>query len=429
MKKRLLYLLLSLSTAGMALVLLLLLPQSAHTAPSYDDTWQEKLDPALRTALAESPTATLSFILHFPAAADLSADSLPAGREARHAAVIARLQAVAEASQAPVLDELRGLETAGHITTYRPLWIINAIAAEGNEAALQRLATRPDISHITLDAPLQLEEWEPVPLEGELREQLSSGLPTPWGLLDARVLQAQHGLGVNGEGIVIGIMDSGVDWLHPALQGNYRGNLGGGDANHNGNWFDATNPANPDPVDPYGHGTHVAGTAVGGEGLGVAPGAKWVAVRAFDALGMTTYSIIHAAFQWLLAPAGNPALAPDVVNGSWSGPGNVPDFLPDVAALHAAGIVTIFATGNNGNAPSTIGAPASYTTTIAAAAHDMRGEVTWFSSAGPSPFTSRTKPTLTAPGARVLSALPGGVYTYPVEAGPHRQARLLTVVR
>src|SRR5690606_8816707 len=92
-------------------------------------------------------------------------------------------------------------------------------------------------------------------------------------------------------------------------------------------------------------------------------------------------------------------------------------FLPDVAALHAAGIVTIFATGNNGNAPSTIGAPASYTTTIAAAAHDMRGEVTWFSSAGPSPFTSRTKPTLTAPGARVLSARPGRVHG-PASAPP-----------
>ena len=66
-----------------------------------------------------------------------------------------------------------------------------------------------------------------------------------------------------------------------------------------------------------GHGTHTMGTMVGAGGIGVAPGAKWIAVKAFDNQGSGYDSWLHAAFQWVLAPDGDPALAPDVVNNSW----------------------------------------------------------------------------------------------------------------
>ena len=76
----------------------------------------------------------------------------------------------------------------------------------------------------------------------------------------------------------------------------------------------------------------MAGTIAGQDGIGVAPGARWLAVRTFQADGSATVSMIHRAFQWLLAPDGDPALAPDIVNGSWGGAPENRAFLEDVDA-------------------------------------------------------------------------------------------------
>ncbi len=185
-----------------------------------------------------------------------------------------------------------------------------------------------------------------------------------------------------------------------------------GSVNHAGNWFDAVDPANAFPIDPYEHGTHVTGIAVGDEGLGVAPAAEWIAVRVFDALGYSSFSILHEGFQWLLAPDGDPALAPDVVNGSWGSPQVEAAFQEDVAALVAAGIYPVFAAGNSGHNAGTIATPAAFPTAMAVGASDELGRLAWFSSAGPSNYTTGIKPEIVAPGAHVLSSMPGGVYAY-----------------
>ena len=73
-----------------------------------------------------------------------------------------------------------------------------------------------------------------------------------------------------------------------------------------------------------GHGTRTMGVMVGrdagGSGVGVAPDAQWIAVKIFDDAGSATVAGIHAGFQWLLDPDGNPATAdaPHVVNNSWT---------------------------------------------------------------------------------------------------------------
>ena len=91
---------------------------------------------------------------------------------------------------------------------------------------------------------------------------------------------------IRGEGIVVGNVDTGVDFDHPALVGKYRGNLGGGNFNHNYNWFDPTfvcGSPSTTPCDNNNHGTHTMGTMVGDDGagnqIGVAPGATWVAAK------------------------------------------------------------------------------------------------------------------------------------------------------
>ena len=114
----------------------------------------------------------------------------------------------------------------------------------------------------------------------------------------------------NGAGSVVGIFDTGVDLTHPDLFSRYRGD-------HQTSWYDPYDE-HVIPYDPHGHGTHTAGTAVGGNAggsyIGVAPGATWIAAKAWDDFGYATASALHQIFQWFLAPGGNPANAPDVVN-------------------------------------------------------------------------------------------------------------------
>src|SRR5690625_5663756 len=98
-------------------------------------------------------------------------------------------------------------------------------------------------------------------------------------------------MGVDGSGTVVASLDTGVQCDHPALKEQYRGyDSETGDVDHEYSFYDATSDGHETPVDDNGHGTHVTGTMVGHEEdgsnqIGVAPGAKWIAAKVFDAAG------------------------------------------------------------------------------------------------------------------------------------------------
>jgi len=346
----------------------------------------------------------VDFLIYMKARANLDALNLPGGKVARRNIVINSLKNAAAQSQNQILNELELLTTQGVVSSYRILWIANAIQVTGRASLLLTLSDFPGVERVVLDKPILFLD----------DDNHTAGLPPSgltWGLERIRARHVWEGLGITGSGVTVAILDSGVDWLHPDLNENYRGYAGSSAPVHVGNWFDAIDGTGT-PFDPRGHGTHVAGTAVGMNGIGVAPGAQWMAVRVLDANGFGTVGNIHAGFQWLLAPDGDPALSPEVVNNSWGSKSNIPDFLPDVIALQSAGIIPVFAAGNSGPEDGTIHSPASYPDTISVGASDDIDAIAWFSSRGPSGFTNEPKPAFVAPGTRVLSAMPGGGYSY-----------------
>ncbi len=117
-------------------------------------------------------------------------------------------------------------------------------------------------------------------------------------------------------------IDTGVQYNHPALVSQYRGNLGGGLFSHAGNWYDPANVCRGTPCDNVGHGTHTMGTMVGFDGganqIGVAPGANWIACKGCENNSCSSASLIACA-QWVTAPGGDPAKRANVVNNSWGG--------------------------------------------------------------------------------------------------------------
>lgn len=359
----------------------------------------------------------------------------------------ADLVAALKAKNAQSMLEIAPLLDDAEIT---PLWIINGAAIVGTEQAIMQLANHPQVASIerdeTINAPINplCTNLVSVATQGVLSndfshclntftEQITNTLAlldttttsdvtphsayqppdvknskddfdTAWGVPHIHAPHVWHGLGIDGTGSVIAIMDTGVDWTHPLLQANYRG----GANNHAGHWYDPTAAASTIPTDTIGHGTHVAGSAVGQLGFGVAPNAEWIAVQIFEPEGFAYTTTILLGFQWLLAPNGDPALAPDVVNNSWGGFGFSDPIALGIEVLHTANIMTVNSAGNEGRFPDGVLTPAAMPDALAIGASDHRDKATWFSSHGPSSQTEQFKPTISAPGVHVLSAYPDG---------------------
>ncbi len=414
-KSRWLLLLLSIVIALLPLTLLHRLPVLAAPMAAPGATAVPKLDAALIKALAETgPDDMIRVIVHMKGTAVLPPPPAAANKLAQRLVVIENLQQTAVSSQTALRQQLAAWKQTGTVAAYRPFWIINAIAVAGTSDAIRQIAARSDVTAVTLDArqryfePLAADHWSLVANNQPLTT--SSQPTTSWGVERINAPAVWYGLGIDGSGVTVAIMDTGVDWLHPDLYDNYRGNLGGGVIDHTGNWYAPVNPTATVPFDLHGHGTHVAGTAVGQNGIGVAPGANWIAVSIADEYGFIYESDVHDGFEWLMAPAGDPALAPDLINNSWSGSPFSTDFVTDVNALLSAGIIPVFAAGNSGPEPGSVGSPASYTSTLAVAASDDIDAVAWFSGRGPSPLTEAQTPWIAAPGTAIPSSLPDGDY-------------------
>jgi subtilisin family serine protease len=213
------------------------------------------------------------------------------------------------------------------------LWIDNALVVSVSPAIILDLAQRSDVARI------QLDESVPMPIA----QADSNRAPTNLAAIGAPAVWQR---GITGQGVVVAVLDSGVDLLNADLAAKWRGGAN--------SWFDPYGEHDT-PVDLSGHGTQVLGVILGGDDhgtpIGVAPGARWIAARIFNDRGRATTSAIHRALQWVLDPDGNPATddAPQVVNNSWSAanPGCTADFAADLRALRAAGILPVFAAGTN----------------------------------------------------------------------------------
>ena len=390
---------------------------------------------------------------------------------AQRSAMVNAMQTEATAAQQNVLGALQSPELQAQVDHIRPFWIFNGFAVRATPAVIRILAERNDIESIQIDEwrrwvndvpfaepaiepaaepaakqaqtltqtftqtlsammsdsaspqdaanavvrAIKLNAASPISLALDSRLAVQVDPPAPgtvaWGVERIRADQVWNGLGINGSGIVVANIDSGVDWQHPSLRARYRGYGNGTIFDHAHNWFDATDEGASYPVDQEAHGTHTMGSIVGLDGIGVAPGATWMACKGLNGDGYGLSSWLHACFQFLLAPNGDPTYAPDVVNNSWgSDDGRNTEFREDVIAMRAAGIFTVFSAGNNGPKAGTVGSPGSFPESIAVGATDPEDEIAYFSSRGPSPFGGIIRPTISAPGVRIVSSVPGGIY-------------------
>lgn len=196
-------------------------------------------------------------------------------------------------------------------------------------------------NQITIEIPIK--EYNKL---GKIPYVKRVSFPRVWNLnLDYSVPLIQNdvpsgGLGYSGQGIVVGIVDTGIDYNHPDLGGPGFPNLKVTTGYDFGDW-------DSDPRDCNGHGTHVAGiVAANGTIKGVAKDAKLVAAKIVSGCeGSATSESIIAAFEYLTN------LGVNVINMSFgSGCGfNQPDDPEQIAIANAvkAGITVAISAGND----------------------------------------------------------------------------------
>lgn len=320
-----------------------------------------------------------------------------AGERARAAFVVDTLQDSGAEQRERVTSDLADLGATG----VRDLWIVGAVAAEVDAAALPALADHPDVLQVGLDAEISLPD-PPAPLDE------TPPLLPEWGLEAVQAPRTWGEFGDRGDGVTVAVLDTGVAADHPALAPSYRGR----DGDHSDSWYVATGENYPEPGDGNGHGTHVTGSVAGGapgEVVGVAPEADWIGVKILRDNGSGALSGILDGMQWVLAPGGDPAAAPDIANNSWGITGGGDDtFWDAVSAWRSAGILPVVSAGNAGPLPSTLGSPGDYPHSFTVAATDEDDVVASFSSRGPAVWGGQeiTTPDISAPGHEVRSAWP-----------------------
>jgi subtilisin len=248
--------------------------------------------------------------------------------------------------------------------------IIPAVSAKLSDQAIAKLKNNPRVAYIENDTILQatVDEYN-----------------ISWGVkhIGSKIV---HDNSVNGTGVKIAVLDTGIDYNHEDLRDNYMGG------------FDfAFNDSDPFDDSYNSHGTHVAGIIAAEKNgigvVGVAPNASLYAVKVLDGAGFGYASWVIAGIEWAVDNK------MDIATMSL---GSSPDD-PDLHSLeiacdnaYNAGVLLVAAAGNTNGGNVTY--PAGFDSVIAVTATDQNDQKTSFSPVDP-------KIELAAPGVDIMSTI------------------------
>ena len=345
--------------------------------------------------------------------------------------LIAELKRLARGDQRALVGFLRGLEKQQQVRNVRPLWLSNVVGVQAPKAVIRRLTAFKEVQSIHLDIPR--------PVKGA----------AAWGItqINADDVWSLAPTSYNGNGVTVAILDTGVDydhgdlvnrmWINTAEDINNDGQFTAADndgVDDDGNGYiddvvgwNFSGTGDNDPDDVGGHGTHVAGTVAGdgsgGTNIGVAPGARIMALRESNTAVLSTEQECWDGMQYALDNGA------DIINFSsgwldiWT-----PDYETwrnNVHNLMDAGVLFVTIAHNDSSTtgvPNNVRTPGRVPLALTVGATDDTDTIASFSNTGPvtwqavSPFfdypypPGLLKPDVSGPGVSVTSAQNGGGY-------------------
>lgn len=302
-----------------------------------------------------------------------------AGTDAIEGATLTAVQNEVTRRQAATVD---ALEAMGATVVGRLQVTLNAVHVDITRGQLAAVAQLPGVKSITRAAEHTVDMDDTRPHIGATR--------------------AAEELGLDGEGTIIAVIDTGIDYMHAGLGGSGDAAaraaddpsiiepgtfptakvVGGYD--FAGFTYNAGTGAPPvpdmDPIDDGGHGSHVAGIAAGlpttGAALnmhyGIAPAAQLVSLKVFGQSGSTNITV--EAMDWVAThnlyfgtgepqplPGTHPDAKIDVINMSLGGGygTGMADYVAVVERLIEQGVTTVASAGNSGALPFVVGSPSA----------------------------------------------------------------------
>ncbi|HEX7319253.1 MAG TPA: S8 family serine peptidase [bacterium] len=316
---------------------------------------------------------------------------------------------VAENSQKDIVKFIRSLPD-DQAKMGGQYWIFNGFHVKATKEVIQELARRNDVWFICNNGTAQI-----------IVEKNSDNYPmvAEWNI---QKIQADScwNAGFNGNGIIVGHLDTGVLTTHAALTGKWLSPY----------WVDGVN-GQSSPYDDHGHGTHTMGTICGGDGfgtftddVGVAYGARFIPTKAFNSGGSGSFTTIDTCMNYLanLKAGGIDIRA---IGNSWgNNNGSELHWWTIVLNWKTIGVLPVFSNGNAGPGAGTVGAPGSYPLCIGVGSTNSSDAVSGYSSRGPAPNIdpinnptywyyptwNLLKPDVSAPGENVRSSWNNGGY-------------------
>ena len=241
-----------------------------------------------------------------------------------------------------------------------------------------------------------MSEMKLIPFEVKSIEATSNEIPYGVNLIKAPEIWDKA---EKGKGVVVAILDTGIDLGHPDLADRVIGGR---------NFTDEGTPN--DITDRNGHGTHVAGTIAGSENgsgvVGVAPQADLLICKVLNRNGSGGYKGITDAIKWATKWRGKNGERVRVMNMSLGGSMHDEQQYRAILKACAEGIMVVVASGNEGDANEETleyGYPALYNECITVAACDEGKKLASFSN------NSRQVDVIAA-GVDVLSTYPTSQY-------------------
>ena len=260
--------------------------------------------------------------------------------------VIQDRMAFCQASQQDVMDFLNGFKS--EVTGIEQYWAFNGFRCDATDDVIAQLEKRADVAYVYRD---QMRKMVPEMLEAKAAE--TRDIAWHVSKVNAPAVWNYNGsTGYNGNGVIVAVVDSGVDYNHVDIAGS----MWDGGANYPHHGYDICHDDN-DPMDDYCHGTHVAGIVAGqgnaGTQTGIAPGAKIMAVKVLDETGYGSDSDLISGVHFAMNHGA------DIINLSLGDPEMGPSavYRDLFNTVKDAGMVASVAAGNTGTSQYTYPVP------------------------------------------------------------------------
>ncbi|MCK5131938.1 MAG: S8 family peptidase [Candidatus Sabulitectum sp.] len=338
-------------------------------------------------------------------------------RDDRQQFAVSAMKDIADVAQSGIIAELN-YSKAENI---KSLWLANAVYCEATRSTIRAIASRSDVVLIEGASDPDAGLIEPYDVHKSTPGELDKAIA--WGVTKINADDV-WALGYEGQGVIVGVIDTGVDYNHTDLHNNMWHDTAAG--YHYG--WDFYNNDN-DPMDDHGHGTHcsgsVAGMGTGGTETGVAPSATIMGLR------INYYS--GGEYTWIQAMEFGAANGVAVLSMSLgSGQGNTTLRTAEENLL-TAGVYHSVAAANDGPGAETVTSPGDspppwfhpdqvnhggQSAVVTVGATDSNDNIANFSSRGPvtcwndySSSSPLIDPDISGPGVDVVSTQWNGGYT------------------